>query len=145
MGWIVNMIFAGIAWTVLTIIQAFIGYIDICDAALTTFIIMVVMHMEYGWSNWAGMALGLAVSLVIYIIFKHYIGFWVVSVFYSAFWGWILVEVARLFWFKDMSDIWYWIWIAIVTAVSLRFHNAAYWRKEAEAELAAEEAAKARR
>lgn len=140
-----SMILKGIIWTVLTIVQGFLTWIDICDAVLATFTVWLLVQVYFDWSGWWALALGLVISLIVYIIFLHPIGYWVVSVLYSALWGYIPMTLIKFFFIKDMTDIWFWIWVVGIAALAFRQHSHIQYRKEILAELAAEDAAKAGR
>lgn len=138
-----SMIFKGIIWVMLTILQGFLTWIDICDAVLTTFVVWLLVQVYFDWNGWWALALGLVVSLVIYIIFRHRIGFWAISASYSMLWGYIFTTLIKFFFVKDMSDVWFWIIAVAIAAYMLWLHDGVQFRKEILADLAAEDAAKA--
>lgn len=138
-----SMIFKGIIWTVITILRGFLVWIDICDAVLTTFVVWLLVQVYFDWNGWWALALGLVVSLVIYIIFRHRIGFWAISASYSMLWGYICITLIKFFFVKDMSDMWFWIWVIGIAALAFWQHSDVRYRKEILADLAAEDTAKA--
>lgn len=92
------------------IIKLFLYYIDICDVALIIFMTWVFMWGHFNWNGWTAVALGVAISLVAYIIFKHRIGFWIVTPLFSFVWTFVLIELLlKSVIMPDISQVGYWI------------------------------------
>lgn len=136
----VSMGFRMISWCValvLKFISLFIGYIDVLDAGLTVLVVWGMMYSA-GWNGWLGLALGLLTAIIVYIIFKHRVGFWIVSVTYSFVWGFITVGLVCVLCVPTVQKLHFWIWVAVITAWAGWSHYCARDR-EAVANLIAEE------
>lgn len=132
-------LFQGVVWSVITIFQGFVWYIDVCDAVVTTGLIWLYFHKKLGWNIWWALAFALLVSLILYIIFKHRIGFWIVAPIFSLFWAWIfsaLVQAA----FPTMPELLFWIVAIASFAWNIWAHDYARDRVASIARVKAEDA-----
>lgn len=132
-------LFQGVVWLFMTVVGGLLWYIDVCNAVVVTGLIWLYTYRELDWSHWWGLALGLLVSLILYIIFKHRIGFWIVAPIFSAFWAWIFSSFVQAV-FPTMPKILFWIVCAASFAWNIWVHDYARDRAAVRAIAEAEKA-----
>lgn len=136
---IVAMFLRVVNWAFFTVFRGFMFYIDVVDAFLTTGLFWLVLHKGYGWNGWWAVALGLVVSLILYIILMHRIGFWFVAPIFAAIWASLFGVILDGF-FPTMPEILFWVICIAIFAWNVKLHDHTRYRREAMEMIEAEKA-----
>lgn len=137
MGFVVQIValfLRVVNWAFFTVFRGFMYYIDVVDAFLTTGLFWLVLHKVYGWDSWWAVALGLVVSLILYIILKHRIGFWFVAAAFSAVWTALFGVILDGF-FPTMPEILFWVVCIAAFAWNVFLHSVAKDRAALQASI----------
>lgn len=119
----------GFVWLAITVFQGFVWFIDVVDTIVTTGFFWLLLHKGYGWNGWWALAFGLVVSLILYLILKHRIGFWFVAALFSVIWTALLGVILDGL-FPTMPQVLFWVVCAVHFAWGMRCHDYARYRKE---------------
>lgn len=142
MGWVISIFLNIILGFINFIFTMVIEYIDVCDCLMVGFIVWV--SCTYGFDIHSGISFLIALAIVIplYILFKHRLGFWIVTVPFSLIWSYIFIEwIIKDMFHKSPDTIWYWIIFVGAFLFNIATHLYASHRFDnLENELAAEEA-----